>query len=432
MKKIFPNIILFLVFIGSLSFAQEQSYTLPLLLEHALENNSDILISKGDGLIFNSNRKKALSGILPEINLEGSYIYSSEKNGIPVFAGANGKNEILAFLSLRQTIFDPSRISDLRTSAVEEDEQIIRFEETKQNVISQVIEQYFTTLKYNNEKTIYAKNLEAFKLMYSQSLLLYESGSVPEIDVKKSKVELLLQKYSLNQAQKNYKSSLNQLKEIVGLKLNNKLTLKPFDISRVILDSLSHYMNEAWHNRPDWQILNKELELSKIKKSQAFMNHLPTISGNIYYGWDATSKLRKNNLGLQAVVSASVPLRHWGAISAEHQIAEIKTQQVDYRIYRLKLKILREIETNYNEALLQKEQITAIKESISEAKLAVKMANTGYKEGIITNLDLINTQKLYTQTEVEYLKALYNFYLAKVNLFKSIGKLKEDLSWIEE
>jgi outer membrane protein TolC len=60
------------------------------------------------------------------------------------------------------------------------------------------------------------------------------------------------------------------------------------------------------------------------------------------------------------------------------------------------------------------------------------MALTGYKEGTITNLDLTNTQKLYTQTEMEYLKALYNFYIAKVNLFKSIGKLKEDLSWLDE
>ena len=99
---------------------------------------------------------------------------------------------------------------------------------------------------------------------------------------------------------------------------------------------------------------------------------------------------------------------------------------------RLQSKILREIENNYYEAKLQKEQISAMKESISEAKLAVKMARIGYKEGTITNLDLINTQKLYTQTKMEYLKAVYNFYRAKVNLFKSTGKLKEDLSWLKE
>lgn len=394
MKNKVPNIILLLIIISGFSFAQKHSYTLKSLLDNALRNNTDILISQRDSLILNSKRKKAISGVLPEINLEGSYIYSSENKGVPTFAGANGKNEIFALLSLRQTIFDPNKIGDLMTSSVKEDEQGFLFEETKQNVISQVIEQYFRTLKYKNEKTIYAKNLVAFQLMYKQSLLLYEAGSVPEIDVKKSKVELLLQKYSLKQAEKNYRSSLNQLKEIVGLKLNDKLKLQPFDISRVVLDSLSHYSNEAWQNRPDWQIANKELELSKIKKSQAYMNHLPTISCNIYYGLDAISKLDKNNLGLQAVVSASIPIWHWGALSAEHQISEIENEQTDYRIRRLKMKILREIENNYNEALLQKEQISAMKESISEAELAVKMANTGYKEGIITNLDLINTQKL--------------------------------------
>jgi outer membrane protein len=287
-------------------------------------------------------------------------------------------------------------------------------------------------LKYQNEKKILEDNLKAFKLMYDQSKILFESGTVPEIDVKKSKVELLLQKNSLNQADKNYTAALNKLKELTGIDLKEQITLKQFESAKVVLKSEDFYKQAAWQNRPDWKLVQQESELSSAKTSLAFMKHFPVVSGNLYYGWDVSGRPDKQNLGFQAVVSASLPLWHWGAISADKQIAEIEHKQINFRTRRLKMQILQEIENNYNEAKLQKEQIAAMKESISEAKLAVKMALTGYKEGTITNLDLTNTQKLYTQTEMEYLKALYNFYIAKVNLFKSIGKLKEDLSWLDE
>jgi outer membrane protein TolC len=377
-------------------------------------------------------KTKATASLLPEINAEGSYIHTTANNGVPVFVGANGTNEILAFVSLNQTIFNPDVIYNYKASSFRNKEEVYLNEQTKQNVIKKIIEQYFNVLKYQNEKKILEDNLKAFKLMYDQSKILFESGTVPEIDVKKSKVELLLQKNSLNQADKNYTAALNKLKELTGIDLKEQIKLKQFESAKVVLKSEDFYKQAAWQNRPDWKLVQQESELSSAKTSLAFMKHFPVVSGNLYYGWDVSGRPDKQNLGFQAVVSASLPLWHWGAISADKQIAEIEHKQINFRTRRLKMQILQEIENNYNEAKLQKEQISAMKESISEAKLAVKMALTGYKEGTITNLDLTNTQKLYTQTEMEYLKALYNFYIAKVNLFKSIGKLKEDLSWLDE
>lgn len=432
MKKITSKVFILILLFSEITFAQQNGYSLQSLINIALKNNTDIKIATAEKHVIQLEKTKALSGLLPNLNAEGGYIYSEEKNGAPVYAGANGKNEILALLSLRQTIFDPKVIYNYKSSLVKTDEQSFLNKQTRQNVISEVINAYFTVLKYKNEKKILTENLDAFRLMYKQSELLFETGSVPEIDVKKSKVELLLQKNALNQANKNYITAINQLKELTGIKWDEKLDIQEFHVSEVKLNSLIFYKSAAWENRPDWQIIKKQKQLMKLNASAAFMKHLPTISGNLYYGWDTINSLDKNNIGFQAVITASIPLWHWGSVSAQHQIAEIKYRQTDYRMIRLKLRILQEIENSYNEAKLQKEQISAMQESISEAKLAVKMARVGYKEGTITNLELINTLKLYTQSEMEYLKALYNFYQAKAALFKSIGKLKEDLSWIEK
>jgi outer membrane protein len=426
------RLIAFAILLSSAVLAQTKEYSLESLIKLGVKKNTDMLIAKGNQSIAKLEKTKATASLLPEINAEGSYIHTTANNGVPVFVGANGVNEILAFVSLKQTIFNPDIIYNYKVSSVRKKEEVYLNKQTKQNVINKVIDQYFNVLKYQNEKKIFEDNLKAFKLMYEQSKVLFESGTVPEIDVKKSKVELLLQKNALNQADKNYTAALNKLKELTGIDLKKQIKLKDFESAKVILNSEDYYKQVAWQNRPDWKLAQQESELSSVKTSLTFMKHFPIVSGNLYYGWDVSGRPDKQNLGFQAVVSASLPLWHWGAITAGKQIAEIEHQQITFRTRRLKVQILQEIENNYNEAKLQKEQIAAMRESKSEAKLAVEMAMAGYKEGTITNLDLINTQKLYTQTEMEYLKALYNFYIAKANLFKSIGKLKEDLSWSEE
>lgn len=420
-----------LFFISQIVSAQ-QAYSLQDLINSALQKNADIQIANLDISIAELNQKKSVAGILPKFDAEGVYIYTTEKNGLPVYAGANGKNELIAMLSVQQTIFDPDVLYQFNAGSINNKRQRILNSESKQAVIQNVIDAYFTVLKFKNEKKILKENLEAFRLLYKQSKLLYETGTVPEIDVKKSKVEMLLQKNSLNEADKNYIAAYNYLKELIGLSFPDSLALTGFSVSKVFLDSLSVYQKSSWQNRPDWKLLENNQKLNRLRENTTFLKHLPILKGNLYYGWDVVEQPDRNNLGFQAAVTMSLPLWHWGSISADNQIAQIKTMQNNYISKKLRTQIMREIENAYNEAKLQKEQITAMLESKTESQLAVEMAKVGYQEGTITNLELINTQKLYTQSQMEYLKALYNFYLAKVSLFKSVGRLKEDMSWIEE
>lgn len=425
--KTFISIFLLTPFILS-----QSQLSLPDLINKAIKKNADVLFAKTEVNISELNRKKALSAVLPNINFESSYIYTRIKNGIPLFVGANGENEKIAGLSINQPIFRPSKIYDLKASNIDVDKQNLIRNQTKQNIIQSVIDTYFKVLKYKGEKRILNENIKAFELLYQQSKILFESGNVPEIDVKKSKVELLLQRNFLRRTEKNYISSLNNLKLLIGLSFNDSFNIRDFKINTVKLKNLKTYINYIWQNRPDWQILKLDKELSDTKKTTAFMKNLPNISANLFYGWDVNGTLNNNNLGLQAVVSLSMPLWHWGGVKAGYQIAEIQQEQINLAMKKLTFKIQHQITDSYNEAKLQKEQIAAMLESISEAKTAVKMAKLGYTEGTITNLEFINTQKLLLQSEMEYQKALYNFYSAKAALFKNLGRLKEDLSWLEQ
>ncbi len=401
------------------------------LVNKALHQNPDVLIQKAQTHIAGLKQRQATSALLPNLDAEGGYIYSTYRNGNPDFIGANSQKEMMAYLALHQSLFDAELWQQYRQSRLTMRKQKILFEQARQDVILQVVSTYFNTLKLQGEVQVLQENLHSFQLMFKQSKLLFESGSVPEIDVKKSHVEYLLQKNGLRQAQKAYQASLNYLKELVGLAIGDSLKLKIFSPHQVALDSLSYYQRQALKNNPKWQALELKYKQALLQRQTALLRNLPVVAADFYYGWDTTPPLSKNNHGWQAMLNISLPLWHWGAQSADYRIAGLQLQQIEQTRAKLKKQILQQVINAYHDVMVQKDQIEAMTESKSEAAQAVKMARIGYQEGSVTNLELINTQKLFTRSKVEYLAAWYNFYIAKATLLHSAGLLKEDLSWIE-
>lgn len=409
----------------------QQAFDLQELIHLALKQNADVRVQQAQTRMSGLERRQAISNLLPTLDAEGGYIYSTYRNGSPDFVGANGQKEALAYLSLHQPIFNADDWGRLRQSALEQKKQNVLFRKTRQEVILQVIESYFNSLMLRGEEKVLQENLHSFKLMYEQSQMLFEAGSVPEIDVKKSHVEFLLQGNSLRMSQKDYLGAINHLKELVGFSLSDSLKIKDFRPQKSHIDNLNIYKKAALQNNPEWQALQFEYKQASVQRQTMLFKNLPSAEANLFYGWDANPPLSRNNNGWQAMLTVSMPLWHWGAQKADYQIATLHLNQIEQTQSKIKKQILQQVINAYHEARLQQAQIEAMREGKSEAGQAVKMARIGYREGSITNLELINTQKIFTRAQIGYLAAWYNFYTAKASLLRNAGMLTEDLGWIE-
>jgi len=424
------SIVIFL-WIPLVSYSQEQTFDLPSLMNLALEKNADVMVQYMGTRISQKQRWQAITAWLPQITGEGGYIESSGSNGIPDFVGANGLKERIAYLNASQTIFNSDNWLNLKESKINNKQQTLFYNLTRQQVLFEVIQAYFNILKSQGEIKTYQQNLEAFKLIYQQSQLLYKSGEVPEIDVKKSLVEFMLQKNSVIRANKTYQENINRLKTIVNLPMEEKITITEFPYSKIHLDSVEQYQLVATSNNLELKMLQIDLTRFRIQKTSALLQHLPVANVGFLYGWDTNDLLRGNTRGWQAYISLSLPLWQWGGLAANHQIAELQYRQTQTQIDKLKRQIYQQVQVAYNECLIQKQQMEAMEQSRDAAQEAMKMAQIGYREGTLTNLDLINTQKLLTETQINYSNALYDFYIAKAQLFLTIGKMKEDFEWVE-
>ncbi len=410
-----------------------QSRTLGLhdLLQLAIQKNPQIRVQQKEKQIARFQSIQSLTRLLPQADAEASYVKVSERNGVPDFVAANGTIEKIAWLSFYQPLFDSGQILNVLNNRLAQKKQNTIYQKAKQDVLLQVIDAYFTALKTKGEIKIYEKNLKAFKLLYKQSKLLFENGLVPELDVKKSRVEYLLQENKLARAEKNFQAALNYIRELVGLPMADSFSLREFSKGSVRLDSLSNYLRTALINRPELRILKFESHQYLNQKRMTYLQHLPSANLTAYYGWDTNNQLQPQNRGWQVSLNLQMPLWHWGSLHRERQVASLKYQQSEILGGQIRKQITQQVINSFNECKIQIQQMEAMRESEKEAKEAVRMAKLGYQTGTVTSLDVINTQKLFTETQVNYLVSVYDFYMAKAHLYRNIGKLTEDFSWLK-
>ena len=414
-----------------LSVAQENNLGLRDLMHRALEKNADIQVQSGERRISGLKRWQALSRMFPKADAEVSYMGTSGRNGIPDLVAANGLKEKIAWLSVQQTIFDAETLLNLSENQINQEAQKILYIQTKQNILLRVVETYFAALKAKGEVDVFKENLDAFKILYGQSQLLYEAGVVPELDVKKTRIEYMLQQNSVAKTQKDYQTALNHIKELTGLAIEDSLSIQGFPYQTIHLNTLADYLNTATENRPELQILQLESRRFRSEKQAAFMQQFPSANAGIYYGWDTIGPFRSNNRGWQVFINLRLPLWDWGRLQLDRRIASIQYGQNETLRRKMQQQIAQEVMDAFTECEIQQQRMQVMQESQVEAAEAVRMARLGYQEGTITSLDVIDTQKLLTETRLQYLQALYDFYSDKARLYRNVGKLEEDFTWLK-
>ncbi|WP_332911711.1 TolC family protein [Algoriphagus boritolerans] len=68
------------------------------------------------------------------------------------------------------------------------------------------------------------------------------------------------------------------------------------------------------------------------------------------------------------------------------------------------------------------------RENLELAKEVFDIAKIKYQEGVGSNLEVIDADAALTEAEINYLAALYDGLISKVDLEKALGILKADLN----
>jgi len=178
-------------------------------------------------------------------------------------------------------------------------------------------------------------------------------------------------------------------------------------------------------NNPEARIINRKIELLDYDRQLAMVNNRPTIFASATGGVRNGIQPEINQLKLAggAGVGLSIPIFSAARPKLQQKLTDVNIKPPNYRSTRLKPVSIRTWPVftriiSHCSKKLENSRIT-----VEQANKAFKLAQTRYKEGLITNVELILIQTSVEDADLSLLKYRYLLLMDKLESHKIVGTI---------
>ena len=437
MKKTFLAIFI-LIFLSISLKAQSdtdtllQEASLQDCVQYALAHQPSLQQSLLNEQIVNQEIKSKLADWFPQITLNFN-VQHYYKQPTSIFQGnqvhIGSINTSNGQLAVTQNIFNRD-ILLAATSAGDVREQAAQSAATnKINVIVNVSKAYYSVLLTQNQIDLIdqdiARLVQAQKDAYNQ----YKGGIVDKTDYMQATIALNNAEAELKQNQEQLKTSIANLKQLMGYPPKSELHLNYNMVKMEDEVSFDTTIPLNYQNRIEYKLLQTQRRLQKANLHYYIWDFLPTLSAygqyNLNYQSDRFSELYNQSFPNSYVgLQLSFPIFQGGKRFQEVEQAKLELEQIDYDQSALESSI----STEYIQALgsykSSLNNYRVQKDNLKLAKDVYDIIELQYKSGIKTYLDVITAESNLKTTQVNYLNALYQVLISKLDLQKALGTIQ--------
>ena len=437
--------ILILFLCPNILFGQDTSLSLDECLQMALSNNENLKNSILEENVSKMTSREYLSVGFPQIQFETGLKYNFEIQkslidiskfmpGVP-----EGTEQEVSFgqkydgimdLGINQMIFNGSYFVGLAASkALIElsEKQTVR---TKVDIIESVNKAYYVVLNTKERLSLVNSNLDRIESLLNDTEILYENGFVEKLDIDRIKVSFNNLNAEKIKAERLYDLSLSVLKFQIGFPVNEKLSVRG-SIEDVIL-SVNEYDIQSfdYSDRIEHSILNTNKRLKSYDLKNNRSQFLPQIYANLSYGYNTSSSeydlfFNSNRWKNYGTVGLQVIVPIFDGFNKRSKInrSKIVVQQVENQIKFLERSIDLQINQNYIELKNAIESLNVSKDNLVLANEVYNVSEKKYKEGIGSNLEVLDSNNALKTAQTNYYNAYYQAIISKINLEKTLGIL---------
>jgi len=415
-----------------------KDYNLDAVIEQALAQSKEIRLARAEMENASALKKEALADALPQINLDFNYNYNfMESKFFFTVTDSSGKPQTQSFktsfenqyqmnATLNQTIYSFGKVGGAIKAAGYYEKYIKnQFINQKQEIVLTAKKGFYQALLTEKIYQVAQASEISAKENYENIQLKYEAGSASEFELLQAEVRWRNSIPSTIEAKKNLELSLNHLKRIISVPMDEKISLSGnFDEYPSLPEKIQ--VQDVLNERPDYQSLQWEKRMRDKYISIQFANHLPSLQGNLSYQYQGASddlKLENDNDNLFMGISLKIPIFSGGRTNAQVQKAKIDAYKNQTQIEILKEQI--EIDLNNSYFLTQQtyEQIKAAEKGIITAEKTFQLAESRVENGLATQVELKQIRTDYDQALLNYYTAIFNYLNAYFEWEKTTGNI---------
>ncbi|MDA6071015.1 TolC family protein [Flavobacterium sp. AC] len=285
--------------------------------------------------------------------------------------------------------------------------------------------EYLTSLK---QKEIFKVQLNSYTILKNIAVadsIRFKLGSIAEIDARQSKLEAHTMLNDVYQSEADWKTALLELATLTGNQKADTLYSPIGDLTNFDrLFNLNELIISAKNNRTDLlaALKNKNVSQDVLKLTKA--NRMLDLGVNM--GVESTSVVTNVVAPTPSTnaVSAgiSIPLKFSNRNKGELKAAEYTVQQAEILYQQTELQIQTEVRKAWLNYLTTQKQVRQFNTGLlADAQRLLDGKIYSYKRGETSLLEVLNAQRTYNETQLNYYETLYNYAAALVELEKTAG-----------
>ncbi len=424
MKKLIFSVLM-IVYGVSVSAQQNPitDTTLKSLIQKAVANfprirelQEQLLVSDVKSQILRSNYQPTLSG-------DASYRFMAPSPAISF----NGKdirfqpyNNYTAGLTVNQMVYDFGKTrTQLDRNNIEQSLTQDNIDNNKNSIAYLVTQVYYNILFTANAIRVQEDQLKTLKENERIIKAKLKNGDAIEYDLLTTQVRTSNSDNVLKELQGNQEKNFISLEWLTGTNIEDNVGGSSFEENIPLLTTAGNWKN----NNPEAKLINRRMELLDYDRQLAMVNNRPSIfasaNGGVRNG--IQPEINQIKLAGGAGVGINVPIFSASRPKLQQKLTDVQLQTAKLSLNTLEASINKDLASVQQDYKTLAQKLENSKLTVQQANRAYSLAQTRYKEGLITNVELILIQSSVEDADLSVLRYRFLMLMDKLESHKIVG-----------
>jgi outer membrane protein len=407
--------------------ANAQKLTLQEAEQIAIQNHPQIQAAMNLAQAAKAQVTQTRSAYYPTIN--GSFTGADSESNSRIAAGylnnpivyeryANG-------ISVSQLLTDFGRTHNLvKSSDLHAQAQQENVVTSRADVLLQVNQAYFAALKAQALLSVAQATVNARQLASDQVTELAKNKIKSELDVNFANVNLSQAQLLLIQVQNNLQASFARLSAALGYSDLRVFQLAEEPMPAALPVDASPLIQQALRDRPE--LISQRLAVSSAQSYATAERDLklPTLSALGVAGLVPYNSPQVAPRYAAAGFNLNLPIFNGHLYGALENEAQQRAQAETQRLRDLQDLVVRDVQTAFLDAQSAYLRLDVTQRLLNEANQALDLAQSRYKLGLSSIVELTQAQLNQTEASIEQASARYDYALQTATLNYELGALR--------
>jgi outer membrane protein len=382
----------------------------------ALKNNPQISVARLTALASLQVTREVKSNLWPNAHIDLTGVDANP--GTRITAGALNNpivyQRAAAGTVVSQLITDFGRTTNLvasaKLAAKAENQNAVA---TKEQILLAVDQAFYNALQTQAVLTVAQQTVKDRQTVSDQVGALFKSKLKSELDFSFANVNLAQAKLLLLDAQNNLNAAQASLSAVLGFQSLQSFQLTE-DTSAIAQppDNIDDLINTAFTMRPE--ILSLEFQTESAQRFQKAERDLlfPDIEALGVVGDTPVRNPIISNWYGAVGVNVDIPVFNGFLYTARAKEASLRAQATQEKLRDLRDRISSDVRTSWLNAKTAYDRLAVTQQLVDQANLALNLAQSRYKLGLGSIVELSQAQLQQTQAEIANVEAGYDYRLS--------------------